>query len=178
MRSMIRRIEKLEAHLLSVQRPCDPPSELDLQFYDALDGLLERLEPEQRSLVLEDIKGCSGRKHASFARLTDTVLYYVYQHVKAGTPLELPASVASVYLQNPDARPEHECADCGYDLPFEWAHPRAEPPRAAKVYFESCPVCGGKVGLHAFYCKQGYFKTHRPSSGALPSKAGVNLSET
>ena len=176
---MIRRIEKLEARLLSVQRPCEPPSEEDLRFHDALHRLLERLEPEQRSLVLEDIKGCSGRsKHADPGKLTSTVFYYVQQHLKGGTPLELPESVYSIYLQNPDARPEHECADCGYDLPFELAHPRAEPPRAAKVYFESCPLCAGKVGPYAFYFKQGYFKTHRPDPGAQPGKAGVNPSET
>ena len=169
---MIQRIEKLEARLQSVQRRWEPPSEEDVRFYGALHRLLKRLEPEQRSLVLEDIKGCSGRReHANLGKLTFTFLYYVEQHLEAGTPLELPGEVASVYLQNPDARPAHECADCGYDLPFEWAHPRAEPPRAAKVYFESCPLCGGNVGPYAFYCKQGYFKTHRPDPGAQPSKA-------
>lgn len=172
MRSMIRRMEKLEARLLAVQRPCEPPSEEDLRSHDAVHRLLERLEPEQRSLVVEDIKGCSARgKHANLSRLTSTFLYYVEQHLKAGTPLELPSSVASVYLQNPDARPEHECADCGYDLPFEWPHPGAEPPRAAKVYFESCPLCGGQVGRYAFYFKHGYFKTHRPDPGVPPSEA-------
>jgi hypothetical protein len=173
---MIRRMEKLEARLLAVQRPCEPPSEEDLRSHDAVHRLLERLEPEQRSLVLEDIKGCSGR--GNLGKLTSTVLYYVEQHLKAGTPLELPSSVASVYLQNPDARPDHECADCGYDLPFAWPHPRAEPPRAAKVYFESCPLCGGQVGPYAFSFKHGYFKTHRPDPGAPPSEAGVNPSET
>jgi hypothetical protein len=72
----------------------------------------------------------------TLGKLTSTFLYYVEQHVKAGTPLELPGSVASVYLQNPDARPDHECADCGYDLPVASSCPGAEP---TKVYFESCP---------------------------------------
>src|SRR5215212_6113567 len=101
MRSMIRRIEKLEARLLSVQRPCEPPSEENLRFSDALHRLLERLEPEHRSLVLEDIKGWSGRKgHDNLGQLTFTALCYVEQHLKAGTALELPGAVASVYLQN------------------------------------------------------------------------------
>jgi hypothetical protein len=176
---MIRRIEKLEARLVSVQRPCEPPSEEDVRWSDALHRLLERLEPEQRSLVLEDIEGCSERrKGANLGKLTSTVLFYVEQHLKAGTPLELPGSVASVYLQDPDVQPDHECADCGYDLPFQWPHPRAEPPRAAKVYFEFCPLCGGKVGYYAFYSKHGYFKTDRPDPGAPPpSDAGVHRNE-
>ena len=178
MRSIIRRIEKLEARLLSVQRPCAPPSEEDVRWSDALHRLLERLEPEQRSLVLEELKGYSERGKDALGKLTLKVLFYVEQHLKAGTPLEFPCSVASVYLEDPDAEPLHECADCGYDLPFEWAHPRAEPPRAAKVYFEFCPLCGGKVGYYAFYSKHGYCKTDRPDPGAPPpSNAGVNPSE-
>ena len=132
---MIRRMEKLEARLLAVQRPCEPPSEEDLRICDALDRLLERLQPEQRSLVLEDINSCSGRRQqANLGKLTSTVIYYAERHVKGGTPLELPASVAAVYLQNPAARPEHECADCGYDLPFEGPDPGRShhaPPRSS-----------------------------------------------
>jgi len=179
MRSMIRRIEKLEARLRSVQRPCEPPSEEDLRRCDAFNRLLERLEPEQRSMVLKEMEGSSGRgKDANLGPLTCAVCYYVEQHLSGGTPLELPGSVASVYLQYPDVRPLHECADCGYDLPFELPHPLAKPPRAAKVYFEFCPLCGGKVGDQAFYSKQGYFKTDRPDPGAPPpSNAGVNPGE-
>jgi len=113
MRSLIRRIAKLEARLLPVPPPCLPPSAEDLRFQDALKRLLERMEPQHRSLVVEDLNNCTGRLDYRFNPFTSIVFYYVSQHLNAHRPLELPGAVASIYLEDPDARPEHDCADCG-----------------------------------------------------------------
>jgi hypothetical protein len=113
MRSLIRRIAKLEARLLPVPPSCQPPNAEDLRFQDALKRLLERMEPQHRSLVVEDLNNCTGRLDYRFNPFTSIVFYYVSQHLKAHRPLEFPGAVASIYLEDPDARPEHDCADCG-----------------------------------------------------------------
>jgi hypothetical protein len=167
--SLIRRIAKLEARLLPVPRPREPPSAENLRFQDALRRLLGRMEPQHRSLVIEDLNNCTGRLDYRFSPFTSIVLFYVEKHLKAHTPLELPRAVASIYLEDLDARPEHECADCGYNVPITYARPFARPPRTETVYFAGCPLCGGTAGAQAFYSKNGHCKSHEREPGAQPT---------
>jgi hypothetical protein len=56
-------------------------------------------------------------------------------------------------------------------VPFDFAHPLAQPPRPVTVYFDNCPVCGGTVGWNAFYSKHGYFKAYPPDPVAKAENA-------
>ena len=122
------------------------------------------MEPQHRSLVVEDLNNCTWRLDYRFKPFTSIVFYYVSQHLEAHRPLELPGAVASIYLEDSDARPEHDCADCGYDVPITYARPFVRPPRSETVYFECCPLCGGKVGSQAFYSKNGHSKSQQSQS--------------
>ena len=135
------RIEALEKRL---PRPRQPDVEAQ-RYHDAFVGLLERMDDRYRTQVLADIeRSPRGFDHLS-TNLTMAVARYVRRHLQRGTPLELPAEVAAVFEQNPQARASQECEECGYDLPPE---------------FVQCPLCGGKVGMgqYAYYKKHGYSK--------------------
>ena len=72
--------------------------------------------------------------------------------------LRLPPEVAGVYLHDQGAHPVTDCEDCGYRVPMRpavmWGGtpPRHEPEIR---YFEACPLCGGAVGVRAYYRKHG-----------------------
>ena len=168
MRSLIRRIAKLEARLLPPQTPREPPSAEDLRFHDALKRLLDRMEPHHRSLVVEDLNNCTGRLDYRWSPFSSIVFHYVSQHLQAHKPLGLPGVVASIYLEDPHAQPEHDCADCGYEVPLTHARPFAQPPITGKVYFACCPLCGGTVGSQAFSSKHGPRPSQGPDPGAQP----------
>jgi hypothetical protein len=55
----------------------------------------------------------------------------------------LPVALVKAYLADPGALPCHECGDCGLIVPTD---------RQRKVeYFPTCPVCGGRTGLLAWF---------------------------
>ncbi len=72
--------------------------------------------------------------------------------VTQGRPLPeaLPAELVQVYLEDPDAVPAHDCAICGVAIPVQpgWQGYDDEPRR---VYFPTCPCCGGRTGLYAYW---------------------------
>jgi hypothetical protein len=58
-------------------------------------------------------------------------------------PDELPAELMQAWLDDPQALPCHECGDCGLLVPTD---------RQRKVeYFPTCPMCGGRTGLLAWF---------------------------
>ena len=63
--------------------------------------------------------------------------YWPYTQIAPEVALAMPPVVAEVYLTDRDALPLHECAGCGYRLPHQ--------------YFSECPLCGGRVGWHAYW---------------------------
>jgi hypothetical protein len=76
-------------------------------------------------------------------RCLDAISRYDYAHwpdtlIRAEVALAMPPVVAEVHLAH-DVLPLHECEQCGYKLPHE--------------YFTTCPLCGGRVGLYAFWQK-------------------------
>jgi hypothetical protein len=72
--------------------------------------------------------------------------------VAQGRPLpkSLPAELVQVYLDDPEAVPLHDCEGCGIAIPVHpaWQGYESEPQR---VYFPTCPCCGGRTGLYAYW---------------------------
>jgi hypothetical protein len=153
-----------------------PATEEDMRYTATLEALLQRMNPRHAELVKEELgqwaQARARRGRHACSNLLFAVFHYITGHLEAGTPLELPTAVAAVYLQDPEASPQYDCEDCGYDVPFAWADTRSEPPKPPTVYFERCPLCGGKTGWHAFYFKQGRYKSkHQPARHEDPNIA-------
>jgi hypothetical protein len=60
----------------------------------------------------------------------------------------------SVYLADPKPLPLHDCENCGLEVPIRPGWQKGDHTEPAKAYFESCPVCGGRVGYCARWHKQ------------------------
>ncbi len=65
-------------------------------------------------------------------------------------PPTLPPDLIKVYLDDPEAVPLYDCADCGLAVPVHpaWDGYEGEPER---VYFRACPCCGGRTGRFAYW---------------------------
>jgi hypothetical protein len=59
----------------------------------------------------------------------------------------MPPEVLQVFLDDPEATPTHDCVACGVFLPVT---PGALAIASAKVYYATCPLCGGRVGADLF----------------------------
>jgi hypothetical protein len=97
--------------------------------------------------------GCSTLLYAA--------LHCIDRHLEYGTPLAMPSDVCRVYLADGEAKPQHYCADCGYAIPHAVRGLQSNAPRPASTYFESCPLCDGNVGWHAFFLRTGRRKTQQ-----------------
>ena len=151
MKNLLKRIRQLEQHVPVLQVP---RAEEDSPLSEAFYRLLMSMDEHHAGLIIEDLEGVHEDSACQFGRLTLAAFGYVQHHLSQGTPLEFPPEVAIVYLGDPNAKPVHDCADCGYPLPFTWARPLSKPPRPVTAYFDCCPLCGGRVGWHAFSCNR------------------------
>jgi hypothetical protein len=70
---------------------------------------------------------------------------------KPSGPLAMPAEVCRAYMEHPEARPNNDCAGCGYSMPVL--------PGGIKP-LPTCPFCGGAVGWYAWTV------AHRSQKGA------------
>ena len=63
-------------------------------------------------------------------------------------PSQFPRSLVQVYLDDSEAVPLHDCAECGVAIPVHphWKGMEGEQPQS---YFPTCPCCGGVTGLYA-----------------------------
>src|SRR5260221_9248523 len=91
-------------------------------------------------------------------------------HLKKHQPLELPAQVAALEMSGEGSCTSYQCEDCGYELPGTWPHVEAIPPTSSHFCFDPCPLCGGKVGWHAFYSKHKCSREQLPLSRVQPSR--------
>ncbi len=73
-------------------------------------------------------------------------------------PVRIPPEVIDVYLTDARAQPDHECADCGLEVPVRpcvideksFVRNVFRAPTEAEIrYFPVCPCCGGVTGLSA-----------------------------
>jgi hypothetical protein len=114
---------------------------------------MESMDPSHACIVREEVLG--GRQTIDgsprYSKLTINALRYIYRHLSDGTPLALPFSVASVYLEDPNVMATHDCEECGYRVPVGCPEPLATPPKPVRVYFERCPLSGERVGYAAFH---------------------------
>jgi hypothetical protein len=62
--------------------------------------------------------------------------------------LALPPAVAAVFLREPAAWPDDQCAECGLLLPHEWHRTPATGAVRKVRHFERCPDCGGRVRMY------------------------------
>jgi hypothetical protein len=107
--------------------------------------LLERMDPTHARLVWDDLKRVRGDSNKRYCDFTVSVFQRVRNHLKENQPLAFPAEVAAIYLSGEYSATTYDCENCGYDLPTRWPNPNANPPTSMRIFFEGCPLCGGKV---------------------------------
>ncbi len=127
--------------------PAAPRAEaaLDARWQEARDHFLAAVAPEQRPFVARLLR----ERHEGGHGLRTWFRNLVWNG--ACLPAAVPPAVVEVYLADPEALPLHDCADCGMAVPVRpdrQAGPEGEPER---VYFPTCPCCGGQTGLYAYW---------------------------
>ncbi len=68
-------------------------------------------------------------------------------------PPALPAALVEVYLRDDDAEPLHDCEACGLPVPVKAGRRCGHEPTPERVYFPSCPHCGGRTGRFAYWSR-------------------------
>ena len=166
--SIMRRVRRLETLIPPIPPP-KPETEEDREFRETLVTLLQRMDPAQAGVVIDDCKAADRDSGVPYSRLSIAVFQRVLLHLKKHQPLELPAKVAVLEVSN-EGWKTYNCEDCGYELPSNW--PRLDPnsPISSKFHFEPCPLCGGKVGWHAFYTKNKCYREQLPISWEQTSR--------
>ena len=160
MRSIMRRIQRLQTVIPPIPPP-KPITEEDRKFWATVERLLQRMDPTHAGLVLDDLNAADHDSGTSHNRLTMAVFERVMLHLEKHQPLELPAKVAVLEMSN-KGWTTYNCEDCGYDLPSNWPRVSAAPPATSMFHFDPCPLCGGKVGWHAFYMKHKRYREQVP----------------
>jgi hypothetical protein len=129
-----------------------PPKPVRVYFDRCHNRLMEWMDPSHACIVRQEVLG--GRQapdgEPRYSKLTINALRYIYRHLSDGTPLALPFSVAAVYLEDPNVMAYHDCEECGYRVPVGCPEPLAIRPKPVRLYFERCPLCGGRIGYAAF----------------------------
>jgi hypothetical protein len=70
-------------------------------------------------------------------------------------PAALPEEVVEVYLSDDEAEPLHDCEACGLPVPVHAGRRCGHEAAVDRVYFPTCPCCGGRTGRHAFWSRRG-----------------------
>ena len=68
-------------------------------------------------------------------------------------PPVLPRQLIEVYLTDDEAEPLHDCESCGLWVPVRCGRRVGLEPVAERVYFPTCPHCGGKTGRFAYWSR-------------------------
>jgi hypothetical protein len=98
------------------------------------------MDARHKHIVNEYVQACAkGNGHIPVPKLILAMHGVLKRHRTLGTPLQMPAAVADAYI-DATTHYEHECEECGYRLPAK--------------YFQSCPLCGGRVDWHLWSVKQ------------------------
>jgi len=162
--SLEKRVARLEARI----RPAEPPPELtaeEIRFNQAVAELLGRMDPRFSCHVLSEENRDSN--------LAWAVGFIALHHIEDGTPLELPAPAAEIYLAYPDAFPRQQCQECGFLSPFTWASDErisntTDATNSLAPYLETCPLCGGEIGWPSVFTynqNQASLKSAAPATG-------------
>jgi hypothetical protein len=152
MKNMMRRVRRLQSIIPPVPPP-KPITEEDRKFSAMAAILLQRMDPAHARLVTDDLKAVGRDSSQHYSNLTFVVFERVMNHLKKNQPLELPAKVAMLEMSGEGGATTYNCEDCGYDLPGNWPRLNSDWTTPSQISYEPCPLCGGKVGWHAFYTK-------------------------
>lgn len=117
---------------------------LGRRWVEARDQFLAAIDPRQSAAVAELLR--QPRRGGLGLRM------WLRDLVTQGRPIPatLPARLIQVYLDDAEAVPLHDCADCGLAVPVHpGCHGYEEEPE--RVYFAACPCCGGATGLYAYW---------------------------
>ena len=60
----------------------------------------------------------------------------------------MPPEVAAIHLSGGAAMLLHDCEDCGFRTPVTPGEYKGKP---AVHHFDSCPLCGGRIGYDAHF---------------------------
>ncbi|WP_439622791.1 hypothetical protein [Gemmata sp.] len=71
-------------------------------------------------------------------------------------PDVLPAELIEIYLTDDGAEPLHDCERCGLPVPVHAGRHCGHEATVERVYFPTCPHCGGRTGRFAYW-------SHRPN---------------
>ena len=132
------------------------PDGWNKRWQDARERFLAAVDPRQRPVVeavlSQPFYGGAGLR-AWLAALAN----------RGGVlPPSLPQELVVVYLEDSEALPLHDCADCGLAIPVR-------PGRSSfvgeveRVYFRTCPCCGGRTGWYAHLGNSNRKAKARPS---------------
>jgi len=69
-------------------------------------------------------------------------------------PDTLPWELVEVYLQDDDAEPFYDCERCGLPVPVRTARSWGHEATVERVYFPTCPCCGGRTGRYAYWSRR------------------------
>lgn len=70
-------------------------------------------------------------------------------------PQSLPGDLFDVYLTDAEAEPLYDCERCGLPVPVRAGRRGGHEPSCDRVYFSTCPHCGGRTGPHAYWSRTG-----------------------
>ena len=160
MPSIMRRVRRLQTLIPPIPPP-KPETEEDKRFRETVITLLQRMDPTHAGVVIDDLNTPDQDSGGSHCRLTVAVFERVYNHLKKNQPLQLPIKVSLLEMID-EGWTTYNCEDCGYDLPSNWPRVSATPPAASMFIFDPCPLCGGRVGWHAFYMKHKRYREQVP----------------
>ncbi|CCF83599.1 hypothetical protein [Nitrolancea hollandica] len=151
MAGLARRLEALE-------RTIQPAAEPSLDYYDASivawDELLQTMSPEHVEIIRDDLMtdghaALDWHGHLTATRqalhLTRIMSHMTFLRARGQyrARYALPAAIAEVYLDHPEATPLHACWECGLYIPIRPG--LTQPYRPVIKFFDSCPECGGRV---------------------------------
>ena len=112
---------------------------------DTVNWLLSALPPDRRgvTLVLLTDPRRGGRGLRTWLTLLDACPPNLL-------PAAVPAELIDVYLGDEEAEPLHDCERCGLAVPVRAGRRCGHEATIERVYFPTCPACGGRTGQHAY----------------------------
>jgi hypothetical protein len=82
----------------------------------------------------------------------------------------LPAEVRRVFLDDAEAVPSHDCAECGVFLPVRPGQQGGPEP---VIYYTACPLCGGRVGYDLFRWREQHAASAAAARGDRDTRRAV-----
>jgi hypothetical protein len=151
MRTVDRKQARSQGELPSPGRPAPDQrwAELELRF-------LAAVMPAQRPAVMNVLRAGrhGGRGLRSWLRrllASDGSL-----------PPLVPEELVAIYLEDPDAMPLHDCAECGLAIPVRPRLHGWDDDDPDIAYFPKCPCCGGRTGACVYWSNTKTRNDHGP----------------